>query len=356
MNLFDPVVEPDKFHPNFRAIMGKTKSQERVELQKWVDGFPDRDGKFVREFQTSFNSSFWEIYLYALFREYGFQFNWDNPSPDFSIGLNDNSYIIEATTANHTQGKTAEWEYRRKPDELDGMRFSEMNRESIIRLSNAFISKSRLYKKKYINLEHVKNKPFVIAIAPFEQPNFNLQYNRPIVALLYDYYVDEDAYLDNPEKYPDGPPGRSLGYVEKDNGSEIELGFFTDRSFPEISAVIFSCTATWGKVDAMSDTPSVKRQFFSIWGVGPNGIPEKRLTDGCDYSETIQDGLQVYHNPYAKYPIDPSVFRKKGVVQVFCDIKTRELTWEGEDSCLMYRIVQNLYLDGTHGKDYRQEL
>lgn len=342
MNLFEPVVDESKFHKNFRSILNRSTALERSELQRWADGLPDRDGKFVREFQTSFNSCFWEIYLYALFREFGFEFDWGSASPDFQIMRDSMSLIVEATTANNSQGKAAEWEYFRTPDELQNMRFGEMNRESIIRLSNSFISKANLYKKKYIELEHVKRKPFILAIAPFEQPNFNLQYNRPIVALLYDYYVDEDAYLDNPDEYPSGPPGRSLGFVEKDNGAEIELGFFTDGGFPEISAVIFSCTATWGKVDAMTENPNVKRVISTVWGSGPNGIPEKRMSDARDYSEKIQDGLQVYHNPYALRPVDPDVFRKPGVVQVFGDPVKKELIWEGEENCLMYRMTNNL--------------
>ena len=81
------------------------------------------------------------------------------------------------------------------------MRFAEMNRESIIRLSNSIISKWKKYKSSYSSLPHVSKRPFILAVAPFEQPEFNLQYNRPIVALLYDYYVDEDAYLLSSRQY-----------------------------------------------------------------------------------------------------------------------------------------------------------
>ncbi|TVP10924.1 hypothetical protein [Shewanella sp. MSW] len=158
MNLFEPIVEDAKLHKNFRSIMRESRTLERAELQRWADGFPDRDGKFAREFQTSFNSCFWEIYLYALFKEFGFEFNWDSASPDFHIKRDNISLIVEATTANNSQGKTAEWEYFRSADELQNMRFGEMNRESIIRLSNSFISKAKLYKRKYSELEHVKAK------------------------------------------------------------------------------------------------------------------------------------------------------------------------------------------------------
>lgn len=34
-------------------------------LPGWPTDFEDRDGKFVTEFRTTFNSSFWEFYLHA---------------------------------------------------------------------------------------------------------------------------------------------------------------------------------------------------------------------------------------------------------------------------------------------------
>jgi len=46
-----------------------------------------------------------------------------------------------------------------------------------------------------------------------------------------------DPILKSPESFPDGPPAKSLEFVEKDNGAEIPLGFFNDDQFSEISAV-----------------------------------------------------------------------------------------------------------------------
>ena len=121
-------------------------------------------------------------------------------------------FIVEAAIASNTKGKSPEWERNLESLPLDKpMKFREMNRESIIRLSNAIRKKIKRYSDYYQGLEHVKEKPFVLAIAPFEQPYFNLQYDVPITALLFDYYVDEDAYNENPVMYPYGPPGISLG-------------------------------------------------------------------------------------------------------------------------------------------------
>lgn len=92
MNLFEPKVASEKLHKNFVSIMNLSKESDRNELLRWCDGFPDRDNKFVKEFQTTFNSSFWEIYLYALFKELDLRMDWSHPSPDFLFEFNKKRY------------------------------------------------------------------------------------------------------------------------------------------------------------------------------------------------------------------------------------------------------------------------
>lgn len=335
MNLFEPLVTEDKQHKNFISILRNTKEADRQELLKWCDGFPDRDNKFVKEFQTTFNSSFWEIYLYALFKEIGLPMDWDFSSPDFMVEYNGKNIVIEATIAAAASGKVPEWEKDLK--EAPPTRFKDMNMESIIRLSNSIISKYRKYKDKYSKLEHVKGNPFVIAVAPFEQPHFNLQCETPIMALLYDFYVDEDAYNDNPHLYPNGPPDIDLGFVEKENGSEIELGLFENDCLSEISAVILSTTATWGKVESMSKSKAL-RFVSTVWW------SEEKLGPICKNSanENIRDGVFVFHNPYAKKPLDPEMYNHQGITQVFVDPVTKKINKKRNGLFLMHRQSFNI--------------
>jgi len=313
---------------------------ERDLLQEWSDGFVDRDKKFVEEFQTTFNSSFWELYLYATFNEYGFNVDWSHQAPDFAIIGEGVEFIVEAVTANAADGKPNEWDRTFSEKELKILGdLKKLNTEAIIRLSNAILGKVRKYNESYKNLDHVKNMPFVIAAAPFEQPHFNHQYDRPIRALLYNYYVDEEAYLLSPEKFPDGPPGIQLDYVEKDNGAEIPLGFFNDPGMEEVSAIVFSCTATWGKLSALSVNEMRDTKVVSTWATPPNGEPEKRECSAEEHEESITDGLQVFHNPYAKYPLDSKVFRREGVVQLYFDIDKNEWIYEGVTGALLVRQV-----------------
>lgn len=54
-----------------------------------------------------------------------------------------------------------------------------------------------------------------------------------------------------------GLEGKILEVLKKDNGAEVELGFFKDDNFLEISAILFSTTATWGKVEVMSNNSDI---------------------------------------------------------------------------------------------------
>jgi hypothetical protein len=322
-------------------------------VQQWAEGFPDRDGKFVQEFQITFNSPFWEIYLHAVLRNFGFLPDWTHPAPDFSVSKDGVQACLEAVTANAADGKPAEWEAPKfgstpNPD-ID---LGRINREAMIRLANAIDSKHRKYLASYAKYQHVRGRPFVLAVAPFEQPFFNHQYNRPIKAVLYDHYVDEPEYMANPGLYPNGPRSKQLGFITKDNGAEIELGLFNDDRMRGISAVLFSCTATWGKVDALApETSSRKVILRTMWGSSPDGRPVMRIGSPTEIGESLWDGLQVYHNPHALYPLAPELLRRAGVVQVFRDEETGQWQEEELSNSLFYRLAMVVSGEGERGGD-----
>ena len=75
MKLFEVVkgLNRKKLHNKFLLL--KNESQllhEKNMLQKWSEGLVDKDNKFVREFQETFHSCFWELFLYRLFKSAGF--------------------------------------------------------------------------------------------------------------------------------------------------------------------------------------------------------------------------------------------------------------------------------------------
>ncbi len=339
MDLFTARVPTDRLHPNFVEILRPERGADRRVISSWAEGLPDRDMKFVIEFQTTFNSSFWELYLFAVFKDYGLEVDWSHASPDFIISTPMVETVIEATTANSAQDKPNEWDRVLSQEELEKISINELNREAIIRLSNSINSKHAHYQNHYSHLDHVKGKPFVLAVAPFEQPYFNQQHDRGIRALLYEHYIDEEEYLKNPASFPDGLQAKRLSHVYKDNGSLIELGLFNNKNMHEISAVFFSCTATWGKISALCENAELQSYFMSVWSNGLNGesIPVTGRRE--NYVERLVDGLQIYHNKHASNPLDPATFRREGVVQHYYDFSKEEWVYEGTTGCLQWRTV-----------------
>lgn len=104
--------------------------------------------------------------------------------------------------------------------------------EASIRLANSVSTKYDKYHNRYEKLEHVQGKPFVLAVAPFDEPYFWIQRLDGITNVLY---------------------AAKLGSVRKENGTEFPLGFFLDAGMAEVSAVIFSNVGTYGKVVALAN-------------------------------------------------------------------------------------------------------
>jgi hypothetical protein len=148
MDLFTPVADQAKLHPNFRATLAPNSASVRAVLTGWASEFVDRDGKFVYELQTTYNSSFWKLYLFAVLKCLGIKVDFSYPSPDFLAA--DMPLAIEATIASHAQDDVPELEKTIKGITHDNL--AQAYVQSIIRLSNAFHGKVLSYGKKYAAL------------------------------------------------------------------------------------------------------------------------------------------------------------------------------------------------------------
>lgn len=310
MDLFTPIVPEEKQHPNFRALIHPNFCSSELEvIRDWGNDFIDRDGKFVKEFQTTFNSSFWELYLSACFKELGCTVDFSHETPDFSIDSPSGNFIAEATIANHPDRFRPEWDR----DILEKADKGDVLRLSTIRLLNAISSKHRKYINKYSKLSHVQNKPFVICATPFDQPSFFTQDSLAIVRVLYAY----ESALSIPGNQ-DGEiifTGESRCYqVQKSPGVHLSLGLFTDQRMSEVSAVFFNNKATFSKVRALAKEGdyvmfSGARMIQSGKTIGLERFFEYRP----QYQETILDGLHILVNPFAKNPLDLSIFNNREV-------------------------------------------
>lgn len=330
MNLFVSVVDPSRQHQNFKNLLRVRNGFVFDVLQDWAKGFVDRDGKFVEEFQTTFNSCFWELYIFAVLKKYGMNVDFSNPRPDFCIpSLNLN---IEAIIASHAEG--SEPEFARMDKEPPGD-LNEFNRNTIIRLSGSLREKHRKYTASYASLSHVKDRAYVVAVSNFDQPYSFMAASRPIDAVLHGYYVDEEKFIASKER-GERLEGEALDKVLKNNGSPIELGMFSSPAYKEISAVIFSNCANMGKVRAMSSDPGSGIAFTALRQNMNSSQPHVIQEPKRRYQEHLLDGLRVYHNPFAVHPLDRSLFRHPVVFQSYWE---NDWVYEQREGQLLCRWV-----------------
>lgn len=303
INLFNIVVPTEKLHYNFKQLLNNDENEARNLLLEWTEGFLDRDNKIVKEFQTTFNSTFWELYLFNVLKKWQIEIDFSFDRPDFNC-KSEKEFIIEAVISNNAHNDPPEWDRNIIIKEKD-----EIVKKATFRLANTIISKYRKYISDYSNLLHVKNKPFIIAIAPFEQPFFWEQSISAITQVLYGIkgykYTNDD--INNERKILSTD---YIEYIEKENGAHIELGFFSNNFMPEISAIIYNNCATFGKIRALTKDRDGREMLFSFSRFNKNGLyTTENILEKKSYSESIEDGMNIYINPHAKNPISDSFIK-----------------------------------------------
>lgn len=342
MDIFTPIVDQSKFHPNFRNVTSEPKYYARTVLSEWADGFIDRDGKFVKEFQTSFNSSFWELYLFACLKELGFHVDFSFDRPDFVVYNSDVTFCIEASIASSAIDSPSEWEADYHPDKLKNIDKEKIVDVATVRLANTLATKYNKYIKDYASLAHVQGKPFIIAIAPFEQPFSYLQNEQAMSRVLYSF--DKFIYQDFPDRNERIMLGQEyMDEITKPNGTKIPLGFFIKPEMTEISAVVFSNTATFGKVRALSEDPG--DIFFESIRYNDKGLkPKHTVLPKSEYHETLLDGLHIFHNPFATHPISYQFFERDYITQHDFDLERGIPLVKTHDGFLFQRSVNKIII------------
>ncbi len=375
LDLFTPRVEESKLHPYFNRILEEACYHTLIQtIENWSKGMDGRKKeifKFIKEFQISFNSSFWELYLNKAFLDLGFEIDYSKESPDFHLIHPSGRVVnVEAVTSNHKYANDKS--YYTKKAYQETIKTKDKS-EAILKLLGKIKDKRDLFlgkdgkKYPYSNLEHVKGNPFVLAIAPFDTHTSYTQNNTLINQVLYGVLPPELEDIHN------GSSKKIKSIINK-NGQDIELGIFTNDSYKEISAIIFSNTATFGKAISQSKMSNTTirstrfrifklNEFISEYGVKSFGLNEIRLSethtvmttrmpmddivfgsdvhfcDSFEHNETHLDGLHIYYNPYAEIPLDNDLFEAYEITQNYFDLNTNEIVPIHNDGSLVSRQV-----------------
>ena len=246
-----------------------------------------------------------------------FDIDFSHHAPDFVCS--NKALIVEAAIASHAQDDIPEWEKTIK-DIADDKDIFEIWEHSTIRLSNALHAKVKKYRESYSNLAHVKSKGFIVAIANLTKPDFTLHGDVPMQWLLYD--------------------GLEQGVLHKSNGSEVPLGLFRSDAFSDISGVLYSSLATFGKARALGD--DVGNFLFQAVRIKDNFTPIRITASKREYKESLCDGLRLFLNPYASYPLNADDFDDMGIRTFVADKNGNYLVSCHPEGDLCMRLVHNV--------------
>ncbi|MBX4960559.1 hypothetical protein [Rhizobium binae] len=288
MDLFKPLLPVDQLHPNFQRLISDTDWDVREVLVDWADGFIDRDNKFVREFQTTFNSCWWELYLFAVFKSLEVAIDFSFDAPDFVA--RDIPLVVEAVISNHAEGSLPEW-MKSVSDLTAATDIEQRYTETLARLYNSLDAKRRLYDRRYTSLPHVQGKPYVIALQNFGTPDSFQLGDVAMQRLLYDL-EERETFL-------------------KNDRVSLPLGIFNRPEFESVSAVMYSSVATYGKVRALGR--STAEFLFQAIRIRNNFELIQIAAGKPEYVESLRDGLRVFHNPNALAPLPFDMFEQPDV-------------------------------------------
>jgi len=355
LDIFTEQIKESKLHPKYKTIRDCLNfTGEQEVLKDWIDGFIDRDNKIVKEFQESFHSTFWEFYLYAIFKEAKFEIDFTKNRPDFII-IKPQKLYIEAVVSKIKQNGIKE-EERTLEDILSMLKpvhlhkdFNNSLNESITRYSNSIESKYKKYNgyttskgkyhKGYLeDKDFDKNAPYIIALSGYEQINYGNNFHYAMLSLLYGIHYDNLN-----DKY-----SKEESILKPNTNSKIKLGLFLNDAMKDISAIIFSSTVTLGKLTSLSISQNKSPlKLNSVLCMKHDTEPPyfKPQIVSKDNPEYLSDGLFIFHNPFAVNPISNDLFKNTNAINVKFDIDKGYKTFEGNNLPIVSRL--NLF-QGEH--------
>jgi len=306
LKLFDRLFPDEQLHEKFILLRDSYLFEKEV-INEWVEEFKDRDNKIIKEFQTTFHSSFWEFYLHKVFYELGFKIKDGYARPDFLIEK-PTPFIVEATVAQIKKDGRPEHE-RNLDDMFESEKlvhlrdnFTEIITEATIRNSNAVWNKLSLYKKSYSQLEWVKpTMPYVIALSSYNQIDYGYEFIFSMLQLLYGVELNISTFIESPVERV-LKPGTESSY--------IDLNLFSKNEFEDVSAILFSCTTTLGKLTSLSNSAKMSRNVDLVYY--DITTPQFILSQA---EEQLTEGLFLFHNPNAKNPLSKEFFDKTSILQ-----------------------------------------
>lgn len=303
--LMRPVYPEERLHPSFKALSQDAGYSPAAHLiTELAFTFTEPDGNFVEQFQTTgFDARMWELYLYVMLSEDGCRFDRTHNAPDFVCEHFGLEFSVEAVTMNPSQ-TGADPEPPRDAEEL--RHYNE--HFTPFRFGRSLLTKLR---RRYWELPHVADKPLVLAIHDFHQSRSMIWSHSGLPIYLYGYR--HESQHDNQGNLIIRPVR-----IERHiwGTRTLRSGFFTEAGAENISAVLFSNSATISKFNRIGKLAQFGDHDIRMirTGLALNNDPNADV--GIDFSvevdegyeESWAEGVSVFHNPNARHPLPAEHF------------------------------------------------
>lgn len=354
-DLFVPKVKESKLDKYFDIISkSPTHSAARNVINEIMPHFFDVDGNFVEQFQTQgFDARIWELYLFCYFNEEGIIIDRSHFAPDFLLGFNNISASVEAViVANKDRNKI--WtkeptlEEIFKKQELMPSRWG-----SSLYSKLAHIDKSG---KHYWEYPHTAEKPFVLVVADFHE-TFSMTWSQNLlITYLYGYKYD---YSYNEKSELIIHPIKVDSHIKGEGKNTIPSGFFFQENAENISAVLHSSCATISKFSRIGKQCGLDESDLLMFRIGTVFNPDPNASKPHEFqyivseenSEPWSEGVTIFHNPNAKYPLPLNFFESAAQ----CYMQDDFLVTVSDSPVVYFSITLNFF-EQSKMKKFKEQL
>lgn len=317
VDLFTPIVDNTHINPYFDIVnTTTTHTAAKALISEIAPHFYDVDGNFVEQFQTQgFDSRLWELYLFCYFNEEFLHIDRTHSAPDFMLSNGETEVGVEAVIVGR---KTLQTPFDKNKFPIPEVDIEEETKNCMpIRYGSPLYSKLNHITKgsglHYWEYPHTCGKPFIIAIADFHDDFAMTWSTTALVTYLYGFrythsYDDGGNLIITPEKIE--------LHKNPDTGKIIPSGFFFQPGTENISAILHTTSGTISKFNRIgkqcgfdeSDTIMIREVAFHNHDKNASRphFAKYRVTEECE--ETWSEGVSIYHNPNAVYPLPKDFF------------------------------------------------
>ena len=325
IDLFNDLKPQNQLNPYYQLLKNsKFWNSAKHMIQEIMPHYTDIDGNFVEQFQTTgFDQRLWELYLFNYFKEEKLEVIREYTIPDFFLRCGTDEIGVEAVTISRKTN------YNASPIIQENKRsFPVMPDQTILHNDMPLMWGSSLFSKlnhqvkkhpsdkqdktkiHYWEVDHMIDKPFILAIQDFHDDYCMTWSQNSLIELLYGYRYTS-LYEDNKLKII---PQKIISFNKK--GVEISAGFFFQPQTENISAIIATPLGTLSKFNRLGKQAGFDEYntFMIRMGCCHRNDPNASKPDFFQYlvnensKETWAEGISVFHNPNALHPLKQEFF------------------------------------------------